>query len=108
MESTQPTLAARMFAADRRRTSRIDVSIWGLIRIRDQTEHPVRISNISQTGFLVITSASMPDHTEFQIELPKIGWLTARSLWSLGNRVGGQFEPAIDLDRYHLLQQCNN
>jgi PilZ domain len=103
--TTKPvTLASRVFAVDRRSSERVDVALWVRIRVQGQPEHPARIANISRTGFMAMTPCPVYDYAPVLVELPRIGWVRATSLWSLGDRIGGEFEQAIAPDDFAKLR----
>jgi hypothetical protein len=82
---------------DRRVSDRVDVAIWGRVRLRG-TSHPLRICNISTGGFMAVTPASLPDYAEVDVEFPVIGWRSAMIAWTRGDQIGGEFEPPLNPD----------
>ena len=104
MATLPATLAARVFAVDRRSSDRVDVAIWAKIRVQGQPEHPARIANISPTGFMAMTPCPIYDYAPMLVDLPRIGWVKATALWSLGDRVGGEFEHLLEPEAMNLLR----
>lgn len=104
MTTTPVTLASRVFAVDRRSSERVDVALWVRIRVQGQPEHPARIANISCTGFMAMTPCPVYDYAPILVELPRIGWVRATTLWSLGDRIGCEFEPVIAADDFAKLR----
>lgn len=104
MTTTPVTLASRVFAVDRRSSERVDVALWVRIRVQGQPEHPARIANISRTGFMAMTPCPVYDYAPILVELPRIGWVRATTLWSLGDRIGGEFEQPIEADEFGKLR----
>lgn len=98
MAASPTSIASRVFAVDRRSSDRIDVAIWARIRVQGQPEHPARIGNISSSGFMAMTSCPIYDYAPMLVELPQIGWVKATALWSMGDRIGGEFEQLLDSD----------
>jgi PilZ domain len=79
---------------ERRVSDRVDVAIWGRVRLRG-TAHPLRICNISGGGFMAVTPASLPDYAEVDVEFPVIGWRSAMIAWTRGDQIGAEFEPPL-------------
>jgi PilZ domain len=108
MTALPATLASRIFATDRRESERVDVAIWARVRVQGQPEYPARVGNISGSGFMAMTPCPIYDYAPLLIELPRIGWIKATALWSMGDRLGGEFEQMIEHDDlmklrpYHL------
>ncbi len=98
------TLASRIFATDRRMAERVDVAIWARIRVQGQPDHPARIGNISASGFMAMTPCPIYDYAPLLVELPRIGWVKASALWSLGDRIGGEFEQLLDAEAMSKLR----
>ncbi len=91
---------------ERRNNDRVEVAIWGRIRLRGST-HPVRICNMSAGGFMAVTPAKIPDYAEVDVEFPVIGWRSAMIAWTNGDQIGAEFEPRLPLglfDRFITFQ----
>lgn len=104
MAALPDTLAKRIFASDRRMSERIDVSIWTRVKLFGQAEHPARIGNISASGFMAMTPCPVYDYAPLVIELPQIGWVKATALWSMGDRIGGEFEELLNREAVAKLE----
>lgn len=88
--------------AERREDVRIDIAIWGRIRLRNGDAHPARFCNLSQGGFMAMTPVGIRRYAEIDVEIPAIGWRSAMAAWTEDDRVGGEFEPPLEpgiLDR---------
>ena len=105
MTAQPATLASRIFASDRRMAERIDVALWVRICVPGKPEHPARIGNISNSGFMAMTSCPTQDYAPLMVELPKIGWVKASALWAMGDRIGGEFETLLSDADMKLLQE---
>lgn len=104
MTTPPVSMASRVFAVDRRSAERVDVALWVRIRVQGQPEHPARIANISRTGFMAMTPCPVYDYAPVLVELPRVGWIRATTLWSLGDRIGGEFEHPIEADEFAKLR----
>lgn len=98
------TLASRVFAVDRRSAERVDVALWVRVRVQGQPEHPARIANISRTGFMAMTPCPVYDYAPLLVDLPRIGWVRATTLWALGDRIGGEFEQVLEPEDFAKLR----
>jgi hypothetical protein len=104
MGAVPTTLASRVFAVDRRSSDRVDVAIWARVRVQGQPEHPARIGNISSSGFMAMTPCPIYDYAPMLVDLPRIGWVKATALWSMGDRIGAEFEQLLDSEQMALLR----
>jgi hypothetical protein len=105
MTALPAELATRIFASDRRMAERFDVVLWTRVRVPGKSEHPARIGNISASGFMAMTSCPVQDYAALEIELPKTGWVKATALWSMGDRIGGEFESLLHRDTMKILTE---
>lgn len=105
MEAKAITHANQVFALDRRMHDRIEVAIWTRMKVENQPEYPARVSNLSRSGFMAMTSCPLHDYALVMIELPRIGWVRATALWSMVDRVGCEFEQALSPDAFEHLRQ---
>lgn len=55
----------------------------------------VVIHDLSATGLLLETKASLPEHSEIAIDLPGAGTAVAKIVWSSGTFRGGQFSTPL-------------
>lgn len=91
MSALCPPLAPRVFATDRRRTSRTDVSIAAAIRDREGAIADARIVNISASGFMAVSETPYCERAPVRVELGGLGWARATVVWALGDRFGAVF-----------------
>ncbi|MEY2927183.1 MAG: hypothetical protein RL367_1660 [Pseudomonadota bacterium] len=96
MANLTSALASHIHNAERRDNGRVEVAIWSQLRTRDGRTFPARICNISPGGMLVMTPATARDYSELDIELPAVGWKCCMSVWSLGDKMGLEFDPPLD------------
>jgi hypothetical protein len=61
---------------------------------------PLQIVNISASGLMARTDGAMIVGEAFRVRLPIIGDVGATVRWSLGGRIGGQFDRMIELAPY--------
>ncbi len=60
----------------------------------------LQIVNISATGFMARTEATLVPGSWMTLRLPVVGQIRADVRWALGGRVGCQFDRMIDLAPY--------
>lgn len=96
-------LARHLFEVEKRRAPRDDVFFRTAIRFPGSSEVPTEIINISRFGFMARAAAIIAQDAMIEIRLPHRGFCRARAAWSLGNRIGAEFLPAINEDDYQLL-----
>ena len=65
------------------------------IRI-DQTDHCVRIRDVSAGGIKIEYANRMPDSKRVDVHLPNVGWVTARVVWCAGSKAGLAFSAPVD------------
>lgn len=58
------------------------------------------VVDVSPYGFMCRSSAAIQINDLIAIKLPVVGMTTARIVWSLGGRVGGEFITPIASDLY--------
>lgn len=89
--------------ADIRRELREDVHF----RVRgfgpDARQHTLLIVNISPHGMMARCEEGFETGERIHIQFPCAGVTVAEVRWSLGGRIGCQFETAIDLASYYEL-----
>lgn len=61
------------------------------------------IVNVSPHGLMARCDAMFEVGDRVRVQLPKVGVVIAEVRWSLGGRVGCQFERAVDLASYYEL-----
>jgi PilZ domain len=104
MATLHASLASHVNAANRRSLERVDVAIWSQVRIFGQPAFPARISNLSATGCMFFSPCPITDYAAVHVELPRIGWVKATALWSLGDKIGAEFENLIPAAEFVLLR----
>jgi len=83
-----------------RRTPREAVDCQSLIWSPTLPPSPALIVNISPHGCMVRSDRSVPIGGLLTVDVPEIGALRGMVIWSLGTRLGMEFEEAIELDLY--------
>lgn len=89
--------------ADVRREGRDEVHYRVKAYGPDARQHNYLIVNISPHGLMARCDDCPTVGDRFRINLPKVGTVVAEVRWSLGGRIGCQFERAIDLASYYEL-----
>lgn len=89
--------------ADVRREGRDDVHYRARSFGPDAKQHTLLIVNISPHGLMARCDAVFEIGDRIRIQLPVIGVAVAEIRWSLGGRLGAQFDPPIDLASYYDL-----
>ncbi|MES2988948.1 MAG: PilZ domain-containing protein [Pseudomonadota bacterium] len=69
----------------------------------DAKSHGLLIVNISPHGLMARCEACFEVGDRIRIQLPVVGVMVAEIRWSLGGRLGAQFENVIDLASYYEL-----
>ena len=82
---------------------------------RDEVHHRTRathadgrtlqllVVNISPHGFMARCEAPVGENDRLKVLLPGVGQVPARVRWSLGGRIGCQFDTAMPLAHYYEL-----
>lgn len=89
--------------AEIRRENRDDVHYRARAFGPDAKQHTFLIVNISAHGLMARCDACFEIGDRIRLQLPVIGVQIAEIRWSLGGRLGAQFEHAIDLASYYEL-----
>jgi hypothetical protein len=89
--------------ADDRRELRDEVHYRARAYGPDDAKLAFLVVNISPHGLMARCDTGFEAGDRIRVVLPNTGSLTVNVRWSLGGRVGGQFEPAIDLATYYEL-----
>lgn len=89
--------------AEVRRSERDEVHYRARAFGPDARLHEFVIVNISPHGLMARCGAQFETGDRVRIQLPGIGVMVAEIRWSLGGRLGAQFENAIDLASYYEL-----
>lgn len=89
--------------ADDRQEMRDDVHYRARAFGPDARQLTFLIVNISPHGLMARCDTPFETGDRLRIVLPVAGTLVAEVRWSLGGRLGCQFDPAIDLASYYEL-----
>ena len=66
-------------------------------------EHNILVVNISAHGLMARCDTPFETGDRLRIQLPVVGVTAAEIRWSLGGRLGAQFDSVIDLAGYYEL-----
>lgn len=81
---------------DRRRTTRLEVNVEGVIRRGNGVEHAVAISNLSLDGcWFTASGRRIPARTRLALSVGPLGLLHARVAWRVGAVHGVSFDQAL-------------
>ena len=97
------TLAQHIFRAGQRRTARDTIAIQTVLWRRSPPfGDPVdaTVINISRYGFMARTALNAIDGSLIAIDLPEVGEIRARAVWSMEDSVGGEFLLPISSSAY--------
>ncbi|MCW3847622.1 PilZ domain-containing protein [Sphingomonas sp. LB-2] len=89
--------------ADGRREGREDVHYRAKAFGADARQLNIVIVNISPHGMMARCEREFEIDDRIQVTLPVVGVVAADVRWSLGGRIGCQFDPAINLAGYYEL-----
>jgi hypothetical protein len=89
--------------ADIRREGRDDVYYRARAFGPDAKQLTFLIVNISPHGLMARCDDAFEVGDRIRVVLPQVGSVVAEVRWSLGGRIGTQFERAIDLASYYEL-----
>ncbi|MBB5687231.1 PilZ domain-containing protein [Sphingobium boeckii] len=93
------TLASHIHSIDQRRAERSDVFYPTQMRRKSPPfgdSVAANLVNISRLGFMARVMLDAMDGKLVSIDLPGIGELKARQVWSMENTIGGEFLNPID------------
>lgn len=96
-------LAQHIFDVEKRRAERDAVSIKAELHESGKEGHEVLIGNLSPFGFMAISPESYREGTLVRLELPMIGAVNAKIVWSLSDRIGAEFIRPFDARGYREL-----
>ena len=100
--NAQP-LAQHIFDAEKRRAARDAVSIRAALHEPGEDRHEILVGNLSPFGFMAISPHSYREGTLVRLDLPLIGEVNARIVWSLSDRIGAEFIRPFDARGYREL-----
>jgi hypothetical protein len=92
-----------VFASDRRKCDRIDVALWTRIGLSDGSEYPARITNVSPGGLMTMTPCPAAMDVQVRVKLADIGWVDGKIAWTMGDRMGVEFDRLLDADKFTSL-----
>jgi hypothetical protein len=95
MLRTERSLAAHIFAVNRRKNERGDVVLHTHLMLPGRQLMQIEIGNISQGGMLALLPQPMAEGGTARVELPGIGWLQSKVVWALNDTYGFAFDEAI-------------
>ena len=95
--------AARAPADDRRLSDRDEVHYRARAFGPDAQPVTLLIVNISPHGLMARCEASFNEGDRLRVMLPVVGVAPAEVRWSLGGRMGVNFDTAVDLASYYEL-----
>lgn len=78
--------------ADHRSVGRDEIFLRTSLAVGRRTGIGAQIVNISPRGFMARTPEIFATGTTITLLLPSIGEVSARIVWSLGGRIGAEFE----------------
>ena len=102
MAATRPLL--QNMRIDGRRAERDEVSFRSELREGAKTL-PVHVVDISPLGFRARCETCAPAGS-IQLGLPGLGFISARVVWAVGGRIGGEFARPIDAALYRKMLDC--
>lgn len=99
-------LAQQIFQADQRRAQRDEIFIATRVRPCSPPfgeSVSAYLLNVSRFGFMARTSLTVIDGSLVSIELPELGQLMGRAIWSMDENIGAEFLQALDPTVYFNL-----
>lgn len=78
-----------------RRSPRIAVAVETILRALGTHGHPAVVRDLSASGFMAETEQDFIPGETARLQLPEVGFVSARVIWSKGGRVGGAFDQPI-------------
>ena len=86
-----------------RRAERDEVFLRTSLTLGRKSRLSVQLVNISPFGFMLRTNEPAAIGAPLRIKLPEIGEIAAHVVWSLGGRIGAEFNLAISEADYPVL-----
>ncbi|MFN2259315.1 MAG: PilZ domain-containing protein [Parasphingopyxis sp.] len=93
-------LAQHIFDVEKRRAERDAVSIRAMLHEPGEDGHEIMVGNLSPFGFMAVSPTQYREGTLVRLQLPLIGEVNARIVWSLSDRVGAEFIRPFDARGY--------
>jgi hypothetical protein len=89
--------------AEVRRAPRDEVSLPTRMFDAKHQGQDVLLVNISPLGFMIREYGETPKGAVVRLQLPRLGQVAAKVVWSLGGRVGAEFIMPIDAYAYSAM-----
>lgn len=80
---------------DSRRAPRATVAVETVLRALGTHGHPAVVRDLSASGFMAETDQDFIPGETARLQLPDVGFVSARVIWSNGGRVGGAFDQPL-------------
>jgi hypothetical protein len=80
---------------DLRRAPRTTVAVQTVLRALGTHGHPAIVRDISASGFMAETEQDFIPGETARLQLPDVGFVSARVIWSKAGKVGGAFDQPI-------------
>lgn len=96
-------LAQHIFDVEKRRAERDAVSIKATLHEPGEDGHEIMVGNLSPFGFMAVSPKSYREGTLVRLNLPLIGEVNAKIVWSLSDRIGAEFIRPFDARGYREL-----
>ncbi|RHW18980.1 PilZ domain-containing protein [Sphingomonas gilva] len=80
---------------DARRHPRTAVAVETVLRALGTHGHPAVVRDLSSGGFMAETDQQFIPGETARLQLPEIGYVSARVIWSTGGKVGGAFDQPL-------------
>jgi hypothetical protein len=96
-------LAQHLFDVEKRRAARDAVSIRAALHEPGEESHEILVGNLSPFGFMAITPQAYREGTLVRLDLPLIGEVNAKVVWSLSDRIGAEFVRPFNVKSYRAM-----
>ena len=80
---------------DLRRAPRTAVAVQTVLRALGTHGHPAVVRDLSASGFMAETDQDFIPGETARLQLPDIGFVSARVIWSNAGKVGGAFDQPL-------------
>jgi hypothetical protein len=88
-------LMAEVAGRDQRRASRAPIQASATLRPLGTYGRDAVVRDISTTGFMAESDQSFTPGETARLQLPDIGFVSARVVWTHAGRIGGEFDQPI-------------
>lgn len=86
-----------------RRAERDEVFLRTSLTLGKRSGISAQLVNISAYGFMIRTNETAAVGSPIRVRIPELGELSAQVVWSLGGRIGAEFELPIPERDYPVL-----